>query len=88
MDKLKLLGESFVSVATKGNLTAAAKAEGRPRHHGAAPGCAGGAPGRELMVRTTRRINLTHEGSCFLKTTSACSPMHQQCTEASVSAGA
>src|SRR6187551_2038244 len=67
MDKLKQL-ESFVSVATRGSLTAAAKAEG------VAPAIMGrrlDAPeerlGVKLLVRTTRRMSLTHEGSAFLE---------------------
>jgi DNA-binding transcriptional LysR family regulator len=33
----------------------------------------------KLLVRTTRRITLTHEGSAFLKTASACWPTLAQC---------
>lgn len=66
MDRLKQI-ESFVAVCTKGSLTAAAKAEG----------VAAAVVGRridaleerlgvKLLVRTTRRISLTHEGSRFL----------------------
>jgi DNA-binding transcriptional LysR family regulator len=67
MDKLKQL-ETFASVATRGSLTAAAKAEG------VAPAIIGrrldgleSRLGVKLMVRTTRRITLTHEGSAFLE---------------------
>ena len=67
MDKLKQL-ETFVAVATRGSLTAAAKAEG------VAPAIIGrrldgleSRLGVKLMVRTTRRITLTHEGSAFLE---------------------
>ena len=67
MDKLKAF-ESFVSVATRGSLTAAAKAEG------VAPAIMGrrvGAPEEHLgvgvLVRTTRRTSLPHEGSAFLE---------------------
>lgn len=66
MDRLKQI-ESFVAVAAKGSLTAAAKAEG----------VAAAVVGRridaleerlgvKLLVRTTRRISLTHEGSRFV----------------------
>jgi DNA-binding transcriptional LysR family regulator len=67
MDKLKAF-ESFVSVAQKGSLTAAAHAEG------VAPAIIGrrldgleSHLGVKLLVRTTRRISLTHEGSAFLE---------------------
>jgi DNA-binding transcriptional LysR family regulator len=67
MDKLKAI-ETFVAVAQRGSLTAAAKAEG------VAPAIIGRRLdgleehlGVKLMVRTTRRINLTHEGSAFLE---------------------
>ncbi|HEX3138863.1 MAG TPA: LysR family transcriptional regulator [Rhizobacter sp.] len=67
MDKLKQI-ESFVAVAAKGSLTAAAAAEG----------IAAAVVGRridaleerlgvKLLLRTTRRITLTHEGSAFLE---------------------
>ena len=67
MDKLKQL-ESFVAVATRGSLTAAARAEG------VAPAIIGRRIdgleerlGVRLLLRTTRRISLTHEGSAFLE---------------------
>ncbi len=67
MDKLKAF-ETFVAVAQKGSLTAAAKAEG------VAPAIMGRRLdgleehlGVRLMVRTTRRISLTQEGSAFLE---------------------
>lgn len=67
MDRLKQI-ESFVSVAQKGSLTAAAQAEG------VAPAVIGRRIdgleerlGVKLLVRTTRRISLTHEGSAFLE---------------------
>jgi DNA-binding transcriptional LysR family regulator len=67
MDKLKAI-ETFVAVAQRGSLTAAAKAEG------VAPAIVGRRLdgleehlGVKLMVRTTRRITLTHEGSAFLE---------------------
>ena len=67
MDKLKQL-ESFVSVATKGSLTAAAKAEGvAPAIMGRRLDALEERLGVKLLVRTTRRIALTHEGSAFLE---------------------
>ncbi len=67
MDKLKQL-ESFVAAAMRGSLTAAAKAEG------VAPAIIGRRIdgleerlGVRLLLRTTRRISLTHEGSAFLE---------------------
>ncbi|MDH4050210.1 MAG: LysR family transcriptional regulator [Rubrivivax sp.] len=67
MDRLKQI-ESFAAVATKGSLTAAAHAEG------VAPAVIGrridgleSRLGVKLLVRTTRRITLTHEGSAFLE---------------------
>jgi len=67
MDKLKQL-ESFVSVATRGSLTAAAIAEGvAPAIMGRRLDGLEERLGVKLLVRTTRRINLTHEGSAFLE---------------------
>jgi DNA-binding transcriptional LysR family regulator len=67
MDKFKQL-ESFVSVATKGSLTAAAKAEGvAPAIMGRRLDALEERLGVKLLVRTTRRITLTHEGSAFLE---------------------
>jgi DNA-binding transcriptional LysR family regulator len=67
MDKLKQL-ESFVSVATKGSLTAAARAEGvAPAIMGRRLDALEERLGVKLLVRTTRRITLTHEGSAFLE---------------------
>ncbi|MEO7390837.1 MAG: LysR family transcriptional regulator [Ramlibacter sp.] len=67
MDKLKQL-ESFVSVAGKGSLTAAAKAEGvAPAIMGRRLDALEERLGVKLLVRTTRRITLTHEGSAFLE---------------------
>jgi DNA-binding transcriptional LysR family regulator len=67
MDRLKQI-ESFVAVATKGSLTASALAEG------VAPAVIGRRIdgleerlGVKLLLRTTRRISLTHEGSAFLE---------------------
>lgn len=67
MDKLKQL-ESFVSVATRGSLTAAARAEGvAPAIMGRRIDALEERLGVKLLVRTTRRISLTHEGSAFLE---------------------
>ena len=67
MDKLKQI-ESFTSVATKGSLTAAALAEGvAPAVIGRRIDALEERLGVKLLVRTTRRITLTHEGSAFLE---------------------
>jgi DNA-binding transcriptional LysR family regulator len=67
MDKLKVF-ESFVSVATKGSLTAAARAEGvAPAIMGRRLDALEEHLGVKLLVRTTRRISLTHEGTAFLE---------------------
>ena len=67
MDKLKQL-ETFVSVASRGSLTAAARAEGvAPAIIGRRLDALETRLGVKLMVRTTRRITLTHEGSAFLE---------------------
>lgn len=67
MSKLKQL-ETFVSVATRGSLTAAAKAEGvAPAIMGRRLDALENRLGVKLLVRTTRRLSLTHEGSAFLE---------------------
>ena len=67
MDKLKAF-ESFASVATRGSLTAAARAEGvAPAIIGRRIDALEEHLGVKLLVRTTRRISLTHEGSAFLE---------------------
>ena len=67
MDKLKQL-ESFVSVATRGSLTAAALAEGvAPAIVGRRLDALEARLGVKLLLRTTRRLSLTHEGSAFLE---------------------
>jgi DNA-binding transcriptional LysR family regulator len=67
MDKLKQL-ETFVSVAIRGSLTAAARAEAvAPAIIGRRLDALEARLGVKLMVRTTRRISLTHEGSAFLE---------------------
>src|SRR5512137_156484 len=86
MARLKQI-ESFVAVAQKGSLTAAAHSEG------VAPAVIGRRIdgleerlGVKLLVRTTRRITLTHEGSAFLED---CQRVLAElaAAEASVSAG-
>ena len=67
MDKLKQM-ESFVSVALRGSLTAAAQAEGvAPAIMGRRLDGLEARLGVKLLLRTTRRISLTHEGSAFLE---------------------
>ena len=67
MARLKQI-ESFVSVALKGSLTAAALAEGvAPAVIGRRIDALEERLGVKLLVRTTRRITLTHEGSAFLE---------------------
>ena len=86
MDRLKQL-ESFVGVATRGSLTAAASAEGvAPAIVGRRIDALERRLGVKLLVRTTRRITLTHEGSAFLED---CQRLLADWTnaEASVSAG-
>jgi len=67
MDKLKQI-ESFVAVSLKGSLTAAAQAEGvAPAVIGRRIDALEERLGVKLLLRTTRRITLTHEGSAFLE---------------------
>ena len=67
MDRLKQI-ETFVAVATKGSLTAAALAEGvAPAIIGRRMDALEARLGVKLLLRTTRRISLTHEGSAFLE---------------------
>lgn len=67
MARLKQI-ESFVAVAAKGSLTAAAAAEGvAPAVIGRRIDALEARLGVKLMVRTTRRLSLTHEGSAFLE---------------------
>jgi DNA-binding transcriptional LysR family regulator len=74
MDRLKQI-ESFVSVAAKGSLTAAAQAEGvAPAVVGRRIDALEERLGVKLLLRTTRRISLTHEGSAFWKIASASWP--------------
>ena len=67
MDRLKQL-ESFVAIATRGSLTAAAKAEGvAPAIMGRRLDALEERLGVKLLVRTTRKLSLTHEGIAFLE---------------------
>ena len=67
MDRLKQI-ETLVAVATKGSLTAAARAEGvAPAVIGRRIDALEERLGVKLLIRTTRRISLTHEGSAFLE---------------------
>jgi DNA-binding transcriptional LysR family regulator len=67
MDRLTQM-ESFVTVASKGGLTAAAQAEGvAPAVIGRRMDALEQRLGVKLLVRTTRRITLTHEGSAYLE---------------------
>jgi len=67
MPRLKQI-ETFVAVATKGSLTAAALAEGvAPAVIGRRMDALEERLGVKLLLRTTRRVTLTHEGSAFLE---------------------
>lgn len=67
MDKLKQI-QSFVGVATRGSLTGTAHAEDvAPAVIGRRIDALEERLGVKLLVRTTRRITLTHEGSAFLE---------------------
>ena len=87
MDKLKQM-ETFVAVAQRGSLTAAAQAEGvAPAVVSRRLDALETRLGVKLLARTTRRVSLTHEGSAFLED---CQRLLQDfaSAEASVSAGA
>jgi len=67
MDKIKAM-ETFVGVATRGSLTAAARVEGvAPAIVGRRLDALEEHLGVKLLVRTTRRLSLTHEGSAYLE---------------------
>ena len=86
MDKLKQI-ETFVEVVAKGSLAAAARAEGvAPAVISRRLDALESRLGVKLLVRTTRRLNLTHEGSAFLE---SCQRLLTDLAnaEASVSAG-
>ena len=66
MDQFKQLS-TFVSIATRGSLTAAAKAEGTaPAMIGRRLDALEDRLGVKLMLRTTRKVTLTAEGAGFL----------------------
>ncbi|KND56138.1 Transcriptional regulator, LysR family [Candidatus Paraburkholderia kirkii] len=86
MDRFKQI-ETFASVAAKGSLSAAVQAEGiAPAVIGRRLDALEERLGVKLLVRTTRRITLTFEGSAFLED---CQRIinDMQNAEASVSAG-
>jgi DNA-binding transcriptional LysR family regulator len=86
MDRLKQI-ESFALVATKGSLTAAAQAEGvAPAVMGRRLDALEARLGVKLLLRTTRKLTLTHEGIAFLED---CQRLLAEfaSAEASVSAG-
>ncbi len=67
MDRLKQL-ETFIAVISRGSLSAAAQAEGvAPAVIGRRLDALEERLGVKLLVRTTRRISLTHEGAAFLE---------------------
>ncbi len=67
MDRLKTL-ETFVAVVARGSLTAAAVAEGvAPAIIGRRLDALEARLGVKLLLRTTRRISLTTEGTAFLE---------------------
>jgi DNA-binding transcriptional LysR family regulator len=67
MDRFKQI-ETFVAVAARGSLSAAAQAEGiAPAVIGRRIDALEERLGVKLLVRTTRRITLTFEGSAFLE---------------------
>ncbi|MDR5731728.1 LysR family transcriptional regulator [Caballeronia sp. LZ025] len=86
MDRFKQI-ETFAAVAAKGSLSAAAQAEGiAPAVIGRRIDALEERLGVKLLVRTTRKITLTFEGSAFLED---CQRIinDMQNAEASVSAG-
>ncbi|QIE23390.1 HTH-type transcriptional regulator DmlR [Caballeronia sp. SBC1] len=86
MDRFKQI-ETFVAVVAKGSLSAAAQAEGvAPAVIGRRLDALEERLGVKLLVRTTRRLTLTFEGSAFLEDCQRV--IHDmQSAEASVSAG-
>lgn len=67
VDRFKQI-ETFAAVATKGSLSAAAAAEGvAPAIIGRRLDALEQRLGVKLLVRTTRRVSLTHEGAAFLE---------------------
>src|SRR5258705_12352286 len=86
MDRFRQI-ETFATVAARGSLSAAAQAEGvAPAIIGRRIDALEERLGVKLLVRTTRRITLTYEGSAFLEDCQRI--IHDmQNAEASVSAG-
>lgn len=86
MDKLKQI-ETFVNVVAKGSLVGAAKTENlAPAVVGRRLDALEERLGVKLLIRTTRKISLTHEGSAFLEDCQRIlADLHN--AEASVSAG-
>ena len=67
MDGLKQI-QSFVEVATRGSLSAAARLEGvTPAVIGRRLDALEARLGVRLILRTTRRVSLTFEGAAFLE---------------------
>src|SRR5574343_1401163 len=67
MDRLKQV-EAFVGVATRGSLSAAARAEGvTPAIIGRRLDALEARLGVRLLIRTTRKLTLTFEGQAFLE---------------------
>ncbi len=67
MDRLKQM-QTYVAVATRGSLTAAATAEGvAPAIIGRRIDALEARLGIKLMIRTTRKLSLTREGEAFLE---------------------
>lgn len=86
MDRLTQI-ETFVAVAQRGSLSAAARAEGvAPAVIGRRMDALEARLGVKLLQRTTRRLHLTHEGSAFLESCQRLLVEFQN-AEASVSAG-
>ena len=86
MDRLKQI-ETLVAVVARGSLTAAAQAEGvAPAIIGRRIAALEQRLGVKLLLRTTRRISLTHEGSAFLEASQRVLA-DLAAAEASVSAG-
>ncbi|MDE1184008.1 LysR family transcriptional regulator [Paraburkholderia sp.] len=86
MDRFKQI-ETFVAVAAKGSLSAAAQAEGvAPAIIGRRIDALEERLGVKLLIRTTRKITLTFEGSAFLEDCQRIL-LEMQNSEASVSAG-
>jgi DNA-binding transcriptional LysR family regulator len=86
VDRLKQL-ETFVAVVARGSLSAAAQAEGvAPALIGRRLDALEERLGVKLLLRTTRKISLTFEGSAFLEDCQRI-VLDVQSAEASVSAG-